>query len=629
MKGYADMSKHDNGMSDKRNTITKKINPVWVLVFIIAAQLLYTIFVFCFEKDNFHCDEVWSYGLANSYYQPFIYANDGIYIDDITEDDYINLNAWLPGSVMNDYLTVQKGEAFSYDAVYHNQTLDHHPPLFYMLLHTVSSFFPDTFSPLFGLFLNCIFLIGTQMLLYKLSKLIFRSKFYALLVCGFYALGVGSLSTFLYIRQYGLLTMLTAAYLYCNARLFYDKKDNLKKHLLPIVIVSFAAFMTHYYAIVFIGVFTALFGVLYLCRRKLRQMFVYGGSVLLTLLLYFAVYPAALMQLTTNSFDGQPNMTYMDQLLLYIMHIVRNNIGFRVSFIKGSAQYTVLAILFSLVVLSIPLCFLFRNETWFKKFAKKTLCAGSYTLRQLKAMLLHGDRFPFMILLAATVEVLVVNKIVSATKMGVFAQRYIFNIFPYASMLTVYTIRRVLFLLPKMKKYAKPVVAVVLALLAVNIHRIESTKFTMDTSPRFQQICEDLEGKNCLFVLDSHTNIALLTNIAAFSRLTDHVLCTYFEDVDIYKDEIFDSGIDIDYVILSSTGYLLNETQKAYYENEHGAAIDADADGLTELVKGLTIDHEEVQRDTDAFNAYFGEKALVPHYILTANGLDCYVMTIQ
>ena len=104
------------------NSFIKKHGAHIVLAVMIVIQLIYSCYVFAYKKQGTHSDELWSYGLANSYYKPFIYLEDGIYQDDYTggyEGSDI-ANKWIDGCVMNDYLTVQEGQRFSYDSVYHN-----------------------------------------------------------------------------------------------------------------------------------------------------------------------------------------------------------------------------------------------------------------------------------------------------------------------------------------------------------------------------------------------------------------------------------------------------------------------------------------------------------------------------
>lgn len=603
-----------------------RIDPRQILFFIIAAALLRTVFVFCCQKDNFHSDEIWSYGLANSYNQPFVFAEGGIYIDDITEDDYVNFNRWVPGSAMHDYITVQRGETFSYGSVYRNQTLDHHPPLYYILLHTVCSFFPDTFSPYFGFFLSCIFLIVTYIFLYRLSKRLFRSGDYALLVCAFYALGTGSLSTFIFLRQYSLLTMLTVMHLDCCAAFYYDKSPNLKRRLLPAALTAFAAFLTHYYAVVFIGVMTACICLRELLRRRYRQMLAYGGTLLLTLLLFFAVYPAVLMQVRHNAFSGTTHMEFSEQLRRFAVYIVRNNMGIPMHVIPSALPSILFAGLCCAVIICVPLCFLFRKEAWFASLRKRTAKGMRHLIRRIKAMVLRGDRFPLMLLLASIIMLLTVNRQVNIMQMGVFTQRYVFHLFPLASLMAVYAVRLLLGLLLKAKRYRKPASACVLALLAVNMHFMDPTPFTIDSTPRYPQICRDFADKNCLFVLSDTHSVILMTNFSLFTHRAANVMYTWFSEAEARREEVLRPDIAVDYVVISAVDYVLNDAQTAALEAIYGKSAD---EIVPQDFAALAQSEErtaELVRETAEWNAMFGEAALMPVYVMSVNEARFYVM---
>ena len=352
-------------MKNIAEKIRKYAKPYMLLILLIAVQLIYTSFCFVTKKQGCHSDEIWSYGLANSYYQPFIYMKDGVFIDDMTVDDVINYNEWESGEVFKDYITVQPGERFAYGSVYHNQTLDHHPPLYYMLLHTVCSFFPNSFSLYYSFFLNCIFLIVTQVFLYKLSKLILKSEYAALLPCILYGAGTGALSTFVFLRQYSLLTALGVMYTYFSAKLYLSENFDLKKHLAPVLITSFLMFMTHYNGIAYVGIFTACMCIYLLCKKKIKKLFIYGGSQLATLGLFFAVYPAGWKQIMGSGCYGEKAFSFSEQMRVFLNYVSKYNLGFFVSLYKSSAYSYVIAIIILFFGLMIPLSFLFRKEPWF------------------------------------------------------------------------------------------------------------------------------------------------------------------------------------------------------------------------------------------------------------------------
>ena len=53
-----------------------------ILVLLVLIQAGYIVYTFTFRRVGCFSDEVWSYGLSNSYYQPFLYLKDGIAYND-------------------------------------------------------------------------------------------------------------------------------------------------------------------------------------------------------------------------------------------------------------------------------------------------------------------------------------------------------------------------------------------------------------------------------------------------------------------------------------------------------------------------------------------------------------------
>ncbi|MDF2567934.1 MAG: hypothetical protein K0R90_1390, partial [Oscillospiraceae bacterium] len=119
-----------------KKILVKKEFFIAVFVLMLIMQVACMIY-FGTIKQGYHIDEVYSYGLSNSYYKPFP----------------TDRNKWLDNSYFNDYLEVGKNDKFKYDSVYYNQGEDVHPPLFYFALHTISSFTPNSFSKWQGIIL--------------------------------------------------------------------------------------------------------------------------------------------------------------------------------------------------------------------------------------------------------------------------------------------------------------------------------------------------------------------------------------------------------------------------------------------------------------------------------------------
>ena len=175
-----------------------------LLTITIIAICLVMLF-FISQKEGYHPDEIFSYGSSNSNYENIFWSyrektpmhllieekifKDGnifdwigrikYYFVDHTEEKDAFINAkiseekmiWRTAEEAEDYVKA-KNNRFNYMSVYYNQIQDVHPPLFYMIVHTVSSIFYNTFSKYLIFFINIPFFIGTCVLIYKILNLL-------------------------------------------------------------------------------------------------------------------------------------------------------------------------------------------------------------------------------------------------------------------------------------------------------------------------------------------------------------------------------------------------------------------------------------------------------------------------
>ena len=111
----------------------EKTNIYIIFVVILCIQVLFMLY-YCNMKKGYFVDEIWSYGLSNSYYHAQLEDNNSLE------------NVKISSELFKKYLTVDEGKNFKFGSVVNNQMHDAHPPLFYMVLHSVSSLFTGTFS---------------------------------------------------------------------------------------------------------------------------------------------------------------------------------------------------------------------------------------------------------------------------------------------------------------------------------------------------------------------------------------------------------------------------------------------------------------------------------------------------
>ncbi len=117
---------------------TKMFFSLFIIIHIIFAVYL------GMNKINYHYDERLTFGLANN-------TMGGVKIE--------NGKVYHGFSLYNDYLSVRNTERFDYKGVWKNQAKDVHPPFYYVIIHTICSFFPEQYSKWFGIIPNIIFMI--------------------------------------------------------------------------------------------------------------------------------------------------------------------------------------------------------------------------------------------------------------------------------------------------------------------------------------------------------------------------------------------------------------------------------------------------------------------------------------
>lgn len=235
-------------------------------------------------KQGYFVDELWSYGLANSYYHPHVYSDDALE------------ERWVSGEYFRDYLEVLPEQRFRYGSVVYNQTQDYHPPLFYMVLHTISSLFPNTFSKWYGIIPNIVYFAVSMYLLFALARRIFKSEWLALIPVIAYGFSAGAISNVIYIRMYVLLTVWVLTLFNLHVKWITEDKIQSRDWLI-LILIAYLGYMSHYYFFV-IAFFTAAFYFFYLLwTGKRKTLIKYCVTMFISLLLVALTFPVAYIKL--------------------------------------------------------------------------------------------------------------------------------------------------------------------------------------------------------------------------------------------------------------------------------------------------------------------------------------------
>ncbi len=232
-------------------------------------------------------DELFSYALANNE-KPFKFLGDAW-----SQDTYHN--GWLSGSDMRAYLQVDAGTGFDYAMVYKHQREDVHPPLYYILLHTVSSLFAGSFSPWLALSVNLAAYAGCLLLLWALARRLVPpargGEWAALAVPLVWAVLPCTAQNLVFMRMYMLLSfwVLLFVYLVCGILL---RGALGPKTALALGLAVFLGSQTHYYFYVYAGLVAFLAGLWMLLERwPLKALALYAGSGCAGVLFSVAAYP--------------------------------------------------------------------------------------------------------------------------------------------------------------------------------------------------------------------------------------------------------------------------------------------------------------------------------------------------
>lgn len=433
-------------MSSKaeKDTHSKKVTlkaSVIILAVMILLQIIIVSVTLATQKENYHSDEPWSYGLANSFYKPFLFGETH------TGNCQLNASTWLTGDDLHNYLTVQKGERFRFDSVWYNQELDVHPPVYYCLLHFICSFFPDSFSNWYAFAINIIAMLVGQIFLFKAASKLCKSDIAALIVCAVWGFSQGFVNLNVYLRMYSLLTMFAIILLYCHVRL-YTEEGSFVKNMVMTAVVTFLGALTHHYFLAFAFIWAACFCFYYLFSKKFTELFRYAYSMIISVMLSLVVFPSTLVHMFFDdvlNHGSEYKMPLINGVRATLSLIVNSICGGKVSVWSTGKYAYVIIVLVAVLAVGIPLCFLFRKEMWFRNAAGKTKDGIVYFFK-------HFDFMLLFIIITSLFCMVAVALSVNINSMMMYTDRYLFFIMPQLVLGAAILIKHILSVIPKIKK---------------------------------------------------------------------------------------------------------------------------------------------------------------------------------
>ena len=245
-------------------------------------------FYWCSQKQGWFLDEAFSYAQSN-----YISSSEDVW-KDIPDFDSDKVCQSHDG--IKDFLTVQPDERFSLQKLQNN--LIAHPPLFYIIFHSIHSFFPNIFSKWIGLWFNLFIFAFTQMIFYALACRFLSNK-KALLPVVLYGFSVAAICSVVFVRSYMLFVFETVLLCLIALEFLANQKKHrpLKKLLFAFCLTLFCGCITHYYFIITAFVLCAGMCVILLMRKAYQTLTVFSISTILTVFLCPCLFPVMIKHL--------------------------------------------------------------------------------------------------------------------------------------------------------------------------------------------------------------------------------------------------------------------------------------------------------------------------------------------
>ncbi len=327
-------------MSEHIKRIKKVLkNKMNIILSIVIVILSITMLFYETKKEGFNEDEMFSYGSSNykydNLYQPYgeadainkviyKYILQGNWLANIvyclTNSNtfyylvYTETNTepiWKTNEEAIEYLTIQEEDIFDFFPVILNQSRDVHPPLFYILVHIVSSFFLGHFSKYIIFIINILFYILTCIYILKIFKLYKKEK-EGLIAIILYGLSMGAISTVMFQRMYMMMTFFVLLYTYIALKI--TRKGITKKEITYLSIATILGFLTQYYFCIFAGI---IFIILLIHLKGKRKTWIWENIKLA--ILGIAIFPASIYHIFF-SYRGLTNLqeNYFERLIFYV-----------------------------------------------------------------------------------------------------------------------------------------------------------------------------------------------------------------------------------------------------------------------------------------------------------------------
>lgn len=484
-----------------------KTNKYIILTIVLLCSLM---FFFINQKHGFHEDEIFSYGSSNYKYDNvfrwFGYAEAGQDIlyqqvltgsvkdriiklktfllepDKFTKDEVLaqEIPTWRTKDDALEYLAIQKEDIFNYFSVYYNQAKDVHPPLFYFLVHFISTLFYGSFSKYIIFFINLAFFIGTLIVIKKIMDKL-NHKEITIPTMILYGASMAAISTVMFQRMYMMLTFFSILYLYYIIK--YIKDDFTINDKIALILTIFMGFLTQYYFCIYVVLIFIVISIYLIFKKQYKKWFDFFKVHFIAAILGIVFYPFSIEDIFFSyrglgSTDGHTK-TFLENLQYYGNQIIK----------LFSLQNIILILLGALIVVLI-------YKIWKRKLHK---------INQTEKLNL------VVIILPIILFIVIVSKI--APFLGEnYTSRYIMLLFPVIAIAIFYCLT---FIFTK-----KTVFIITLAIsLLLSIHGLYNSTpvYLYKDYEQVMQLANDNSDKYFVYVFDNYfTHLSQMPEFATY-----------------------------------------------------------------------------------------------------------------
>ncbi len=474
----------------------------FILFGIVALQVLFLFFVFSRFKQGTHSDEIWNYAFANSYETKEL---------NISNDGESLLNQWTDSEFFLKYLSVEKEHRFNYVSVIRNTSMDQNPPLQYMILHTICSFFPGVFSWYFCFVLNIVAFVITQFYLFRLTESITKKISIAFATIILYGFGTGAMNIAIFLRIYALGVMFIVIFAYYSHMIYEGAKEkNIQlKHCIGMGVSCFLGGYTMHLFLLVAGILTVFYVVYYLITKRFRAFFTHGficlGGAVLSIIAFPSIFSHLLGPKEAHNYSLVKYPTPM-QIRLYFYELTKDLFGLHVSPLPNPYLEWFLIALVCTIVLVVPFVFVFKKDAWFKKMV--SAIKNRFIQIGKKASNISVTLIAYFV--ATIAMIIIAADRTSIYLMTVFANRYLFLVYPLAVILVSCTLYFLIYLLSANTKPAVIITFCVCLIFAAWSHMLHNSWDYLLDEERVGKTCDDFEeNTNTVIVLNTNWVLTL------------------------------------------------------------------------------------------------------------------------